>query len=167
MTQYRCRKGTYLPTVPELTHMPLCWWYSRSLKPDKDARGIKRWLRRPPRLSKSTYNRGRRTGPILCHILLLLLPLTASLSQRLTQLNKYRVAAADVIKCCFGLKRTIFKTNSKHNWFKDWPDLSHPLVCCFPLLISSRTRLHDCASRHKTSNSFCAAFKCCQKKWNC
>lgn len=29
--------GPYLPTVPELTHMPLSWWFSRSLKPDRGA----------------------------------------------------------------------------------------------------------------------------------
>lgn len=34
------RKGSYLPTVPELTHMPLCWWFSRSLKPDKETEEV-------------------------------------------------------------------------------------------------------------------------------
>ena len=36
VTQNVCRSGPYLPTVPELTHMPVCWRFSRSLKPDKD-----------------------------------------------------------------------------------------------------------------------------------
>lgn len=133
VTQYCCcRRGAYLPTVPELTHMPLCWWLSRSLKPDNHARGIKRRLRRSPGWLKSTYDRGRRTGPRPCHILLLLLPLAASLTQRLAQLDKYRLAAADLIKCCFG----VFMFNSKHNWFKDFPGLSQPpSFLLFPQLI--------------------------------
>lgn len=39
VTQCLCRRGPYLPTVPELTHMPLCWRFNRSLEPDKGARG--------------------------------------------------------------------------------------------------------------------------------
>lgn len=46
MTQWCCRRGPYLPTVPELTHMPLCRCFSRSLKPDGDARkNEERWSR--------------------------------------------------------------------------------------------------------------------------
>lgn len=55
VTQCLCRRGPYLPTVPELTHMPLCWRFSRSLEPDKDARGTQRWSRWSRCLSKGAY----------------------------------------------------------------------------------------------------------------
>ena len=55
VTQYFCRRGAYLPTVPELTHMPLCWGISRSVKPDKYAWRMQRWSQGSSCLSKSSY----------------------------------------------------------------------------------------------------------------
>lgn len=64
VTEYSCRRGPYLPTVPELTHMPLCWWFSRSLKPDKDARRGKMRSLRSRCLPKSTNNCRQDLCPI-------------------------------------------------------------------------------------------------------
>lgn len=147
VTQYPCRRGPYLPTVPELTHMPLCCRFSRSLKPVKDAR--RGWCRWSGCLSKSTHiNYGRRTGPLPCHILLPSFTNPRCVSQSSTStdwlLQTWYHSAGIWTGRLLGMK-------SKHNCYKDFPGVSHPpSLLLFPQLISSETRLHECASRHKS-----------------
>lgn len=142
----RRRKGPYLPTVPELTHMPLCWWFSRSLKPDKETDEVAALV--PLFVQNSHKAKGRRRTSrtaLLCHIL----PLIRLCRPPLLILLLAVLDAADTMWRHLDWKQSPDERKSRHNCHELTPRLSHPLFLLLcPQLISPETRLKTL--RHDT-----------------
>lgn len=149
VTQCSCRRGPYLPTVPELTHMPLCWWFSRSLETGQSCtenwEGVAVVSLFVTESHRGTTADVARVFSALSHPHLL----PASLIRRLSVLYKRRLAAAALTWHCCDLRRTLDRLKSTHYEHKDFPRLSHPSF--FSVVVSpadfTRARLHDSASR--------------------
>lgn len=165
VTQCSCRRGPYLPTVPELTHMPLWGWFSRSLETGQSCtenwEGVAVVSLFVTESHRGTTADVARVFSALSHPHLL----PASLIRRLSVLYKRRLAAAALTWHCCDRRRTLDRLKSTHYEHKDFPRLSHPsfFLLLFPQLISpghaSTTLRHD-----KSSVSSCAAFKYCQEQ---
>lgn len=104
-----------VPTFRRFRNWPTCHSVRGSAGDSNRTKTRGEW--RTGRDGTNCLTKWRRTGPLPCHILLLLLPLAASLIRRLshpsTSINSH---AEDLKYCSFGFKRMLFRVKCIHNW---------------------------------------------------
>lgn len=161
MGRCRRRKGSYLPTVPELTHMPLCWWSSRSLEPDKETEeGVAFVPLFVPDSHKANVGVAQEDRAALSHppvLLSLLIPLSAVLTRRRCRVDGTLLrleSSPDGRKCGHNCH-----IGSLRRWATPFS------VVVSPADFTGYTP-QDIASRHSASCSSCVAFTYSKEKKN-